>query len=156
MIPEEASSPEITDHAPLSLERLLTVPEGFSSSVLNVGGTPVGQPPDAELSGSTTKASGLGPEWLDPSATVGSERTDALVPGVGVESRRVGVGATVSPGKKGETPGDVSVTVEGAVREDVYDEQPDLPQRDGSIGVRVNVPWPQTDRSEPHRERKGE
>ena len=84
----------------------------------------------------------LGLEWLDPSLSVESERVEGPNPSVGVQSTEVKAGVKVSPGKKGESTGDVSVSVEGGVRQEVSERDPDTPQRSPSVGVRVELPWP--------------
>ena len=57
------------------------------------------------------------------------------------ETQRVGGGIRISPGKKGDREGDVSISLEGGVRRDV-DDPGGEPRQQGEVGVRIEVPWP--------------
>jgi hypothetical protein len=106
--------------------------------MVEVPDLPSAGPPGGEAAGRKS----LGPHWLEPSVTVESEYVEGLSPRSDVESKEVKGGVIVSPGKKDASPGDVSIKVEGGMRENVYQRERDAPQRSPSVGVGIEIPWP--------------
>ncbi len=74
---------------------------------------------------------------LLPKIRTENEHYEGEHPGTTLDSRSVGAGVAVPTGKDGGP----SVSVEGAIRQDVYNEDPDTKKQDESIGVRVDIPW---------------
>jgi hypothetical protein len=116
-----------------SIERLLAVPKGLA------------KPDPGKLSGADPatgvapgSAKGVKPEWVD----LGVEGKTEREKGTRQEATEVKGGVTVSPGKQGESQGDVSLTVEGAVREESSGRANDPVERSNSVGVRIEVPLP--------------
>jgi hypothetical protein len=138
--PLRPSGKEVVTPRPLSREELFRIPDGFNqeSEQGRTQGVP-DLPPDPR-SGEAQGRKKLGPEWLDVS--VESERIEGPNPSVGVQSTEATAGVKVTPGKEGNPPGDVSVSVEGTMRQEVSDREPDQSHRSPSVGVRVEVPWP--------------
>jgi hypothetical protein len=139
---EEPSLPQVGLGVPrasetLPLERILTIPEDLAT---RFGEPPVEQ--DYTPAEAAAEEQSLLPEWVDPSLSGGSTRTEALSPGDDIESREVRGGVTVSPGKTAERPGAAAITIEGGAREQVRDKAQEEPEREGTVGVQVEVPWP--------------
>jgi hypothetical protein len=133
-VPEPIS---LVEPETLPLERILTIPEDLAT---RFGEPPVEQ--DYTPAEAAAEEQSLLPEWVDPSLSGGSTRTEALSPGDDIESREVRGGVTVSPGKTAERPGAAAITIEGGAREQVRDKAQEEPEREGTVGVQLEVPWP--------------
>ena len=138
--PEPVVSPEPASPAepePLPLERILTIPDDLAARH--------GEPPlerDYTPAGPLPGEQSLMPEWADPSLRGGSTRIEGLAPSDDIESREVRGGVTVSPGKSAERPGAAAITIEGGAREKLSDATQEEPEREGTVGVSIEIPWP--------------
>lgn len=129
--PEPAAPPaprELTE-SDIPLERLLQLREepGVSAGF----GTP--PRPDA---GPAPDGTSPVPEWLETEVSGGTERVEVVGPGRTVESAEVGVGV----GYK-DPESEVSVGVEGRVRDESSEDFPDADKRDESIRLKITVPF---------------
>jgi hypothetical protein len=135
VVPPEPISPAEPESPPL--ERILTIPDDLAARH--------GEPPlerDYTPAEPLPGEQSLMPEWVDPSLRGGSTRTEGLAPSDDIESREVRGGVTVSPGKTAERPGAAAITVEGGAREKLSDATREEPEREGTVGVSIEVPWP--------------
>ena len=138
--PEPVVTPEPilpAEPEPPPLGRILAIPDDLAARH--------GEPPlerDYTPAEPLPGEQSLMPEWVDPSLRGGSTRIEGLAPSDDIESREVRGGVTVSPGKSAERPGAAAITLEGGARERVSDATREEPEREGTVGVSIEVPWP--------------
>jgi len=135
VVTPEQAAPAEPESPPL--ERILTIPDDLAARH--------GEPPlerDYTPAEPLPGEQSLMPEWVDPSLRGGSTRIEGLAPSDDIESREVRGGVIVSPGKSAERPGAAAITIEGGAREKLSDATQEEPEREGTVGVGIEVPWP--------------
>jgi len=120
--PERPSSPQIP------LDRLLTPP----STPVSADGVPA---PPSELAAPSEERSPV--PWLEPRVNVRKETVEGIGSRVSVESREFGGGVTVTAPGQGP-----AISLEGGVKEDVSSQRPEERERQGTAGVKIEIPWP--------------
>ena len=124
-LPEERSGPQIP------LDRLLKPP----SASVSAGGVPAASSEQVAPPEEPPPAA-----WLEPKLNVRKETLEGIGSRVSVESRELGGGVTVTPRGKGP-----AISLEGGVKEDVSSQRPEERERQGTAGIKLEIPWPVDD-----------
>ncbi len=125
--PRELTESEIPLERLLELREEPVVPNRFGAPPRPDGG-PVVAPDAVSLVPPV-------PEWLQTEVSGGAERVEVVGPGRTVESTEVGVGVGYR-----DPESQVSVGVEGRVRDESSEDFPNAEKRDESIRLKVTVP----------------